>query len=194
MNGRWRSVVALCRTVHIYLTLFSLVLMIFFALTGVMLVHGDRLGLFEPSMTQVTGTIPASMLTEPDRLAIVEYLRSSLGAAGAMQSFESDADELRVVFNRPSRRDEAIISRSNGDVTLEVEEHGAAAILTDLHKDFASGPWWWVVVDVAGVLMLLGSLTGLVLWCTLPRRRVPGLAFIACGTIASIVAYLVLVP
>jgi len=44
------------------------------------------------------------------------------------------------------------------------------------------------------VLLVLGSLTGLILWISLPRRRVLGIVALVVGILASLGTYFFLVP
>ena len=102
------------RTLHIYLSMLGLVLMVFFALTGFMLNHSEWFGLDRARTRTVEGALPAGLLTGPDKLAVVEKLRADFGARGAMDSFDVQEDELRIAFKSPGRKVEAVIHRGNG--------------------------------------------------------------------------------
>ncbi len=180
------------RTLHIYLSLAGFALLLFFAVTGIVLVHSEAWGLEVATTRTVTGTVPTSMLDAGDRLALVERLRI-LGAAGALEAIETEAEQLRLVFARPGSRTEVTVSRQNGEVALAIESHGFSALLLDLHRGKQSG-LWWIAIDVAGLLWVVSSLTGIVLWVQLKKRRVLGTLALLGGGVLSWLGYLLLAP
>lgn len=182
------------RAVHIYLTMFALLLLLFFGATGFMLNHADWFGLEEVRTHTAQGALPQKMVDEIDKLAIVEKLRSDFGAQGALDSFEVEPEQLRVIFKRPATRTEASIARRDGRLQATTESHGTAAVLTDLHMGHGAGAAWRWVIDITALLLLGASLTGLTLWISLPRRRRVGLAALAVGLFASALTYVLLVP
>ncbi|HVR87053.1 MAG TPA: PepSY-associated TM helix domain-containing protein [Planctomycetota bacterium] len=189
-----RRLLSVSRTLHIYLTILACLLLLFFGSTGFMLNHSDWFGLEALRTRTREGTLPRSILTPVDRLAVVECLRSDLGAVGAVDSFESEPESLRIVFRRPGLRAEASVRLGDGHVELTTEERGTAALLTDLHKGAsAGGGWKWVIDGTAG-LLVLGSLTGLILWISLPRRRALGILALSVGLLSSAATYWLLVP
>src|SRR6185503_17592281 len=117
-----------------------------------------------------------------------------LGAAGAVDSFEEESESLRIVFKRPGMRAEASVRLADGHAELSVEARGTAALLTDLHKGASAGTSWKWVIDGTAILLVLGSLTGLILWISLPRRRALGIVALALGLLASLATYVLLVP
>ena len=188
---RWIGVV---RTLHIYLTLLSILLFLFFAATGFMLNHGEWFGLEEVVLEEQTGTIPHPMLTPLDRLGVVERLRAEFGATGALDAFEEEDGTLLVVFQSPRRRTEVEIQRTDGMTHVTTEMRGTVAMLARLHTGEDAGEGWSWLIDGASLLLLLASLRGLTLWLTLPSRRRVGLAALVTGVASFIVAYFALVP
>ena len=189
-----RQFLSLSRTLHIYLTMLVCLMLLFFGTTGFMLNHADWFGLEVLRAGTREGTMPKAILAPVDRLAVVERLRAELRAVGAVDSFEEEADQLRIVFKRPGFRAEATVVRADGRVTLSTEERGTAALLTDLHKGASAGNGWKWVIDGTAVLLVLGSLTGLILWISLPRRRALGIAALCVGLLGSAATYCLLVP
>ena len=180
------------RTLHIYLSLAGFALLLFFAVTGIVLVHSESWGLEVATTRTVTGSVPTSLVETGDRLALVERLRT-LGAAGALETLETEGEALRLVFARPGSRTEATVSRQNGEATLAIESHGFSALLLDLHRGKQSGRWW-IAIDVAGLLWVVSSLTGIVLWVQLRKRRALGALALFGGLVVSWVGYLFLAP
>lgn len=189
-----RMFLSISRTLHIYLTMLVALLLLFFGSTGFMLNHAEWFGLETIVNTTKEGTLPKTMLAPLDKLAVVEWLRAEMGVTGAMDSFDADADLIRVVFKRPGLRAEANIKVADGRVELAVEQRGTAALLTDLHKGASAGTGWKWVIDGTAVLLVLGSLTGLILWISLPKRRALGIVALIVGVAASLSTYFFLVP
>ncbi|MEP6834839.1 MAG: PepSY-associated TM helix domain-containing protein [Gemmatimonas sp.] len=172
------------RTIHIYLTMFAFLLMLFFALTGVVLNHEDWIA-GQTVTRDTTGVLPLELMKGPDKLMIVEHLRSDYGAIGAVSTFDDDPKSLHVELKGPGRHTEADIDRATGALKVSVERRGMLMRLDDLHRGKDSGhPWRWVI-DVSAALLFLGSLTGVLMWWALPRRRKWGVTAIIGGVVAT---------
>jgi hypothetical protein len=194
MGPAGRRFLSLSRTLHIYLTMLACLLLLFFGATGFMLNHTEAFGLEVLRTSTREGAVPRAALDPLDRLAVVEALRSDLGAVGAVDSFEAETDALRIVFRRPGLRSEATVRRADGHAELATEARGVASVLTDLHKGANAGAGWKWVIDGTSVLLVFGSLTGLILWISLPRRRAVGIVALAVGLLSSLAIYGLLVP
>ena len=182
------------RLVHIYLSMLGLLSVVFFSITGIMLNHEEWFGFAEPRIRKTEGTVPAALLTTPDKLGIVEKLRKDLGATGALDSFDVRDDELALVFKSPGRRTEATITRADGHAEVSIETHGFAGRFVELHRGTEAGPAWRLVIDATAILLLLSSFTGLVLWLLVPKWRPLGIvALVVCAGVCAVV-YLVFVP
>jgi hypothetical protein len=189
-----RTFVAWTRTIHIYLTMAALGLMLFFAVTGFTVNHEDWFGATTPRTRNVSGVTPAEWVKAEDRLRIVEHLRSQFGVNGAMTDFESDEEKFRVVFKGPGRVCEATISRPDGKTEVEIKSFGLAGRINDLHRGRDAGePWRWVI-DASAALILLAAATGVILWLALPKRRNVGIVALVLGVALSVAFYWALVP
>lgn len=185
MSPLRRALLKWARRVHLYLTLFTLALILLFAVTGFMLNHEDWFVSGEPATRVVQGTVADGLLSGPDRLAVVEALRNDFGAVGPLESFEEQDDALTVVFKRPGLRVEAVIRRPGGRAEVSFESKGLNGILLDLHRGKSTGWVWSLVIDGVCVGLVVTALTGLVLWSSLKDRGRPGLLVILAGAAAS---------
>jgi hypothetical protein len=195
----YRFVVKWARTFHVYLTLFGLMLLLFFAITGFMLNHDEWFGFEEHEVIEPTSSVPTGWVAkgkEPDKLAIVERLRKDHGARGEAKVDPIDAEdnEIRVNFLAPGRKTEAVIQREDGQMTVTHNVRGVVGVLTDLHRGKSSGPVWSVIIDSVAVLMLIISCTGLILWYSLRGRAHYGLVVIVLGLVVSVSVYYWFVP
>lgn len=194
------------RWLHIYLSMFSLAIVLFFSVTGLTLNHPNWFGANAMVRREVQGTLETRWLQgegdpdDPDpsrrvdRLAVVEALRERHGVRGAVSDFRVDDRECLVTFKGPGRSADAFINRETGHYDLELTAHGLVAVLNDLHKGRDSGPTWSVLVDVSAGFLTLISLTGLVLLLYLKLRRTPGLIVASLGTVGLIVLAYLFVP
>lgn len=182
------------RTLHIYVSMLGLCAILFFAATGFMLNHEEWFGFEEPSVRTVEGTLPAAILTGPDELAVAESLRKDFHATGLVDSFETYDDEIVVVFVSPGRRVQATIARPDGETELELESHGIAGRLVDLHRGGETGAAWRFLIDVTSVILVFAALSGLLLWSFVPKWRTIGLGAAIFSLAICGVVYFLLVP
>ena len=200
----------LMRWLHIYLSMFSLAVVLFFSVTGITLNHPDWFFSGAESTHEAEGEIkrrsgctsrgPRQPRTagEPDRqvskLEIVEHLRNAHAIHGALADFRVDEGECVVSFKGPGYAADAFIDRETGQYRLTETYHGFIAVINDLHKGRDTGPVWSVLIDVSAVLMTVISLTGLVLLFYLKLRRIPGVIVAVIGTVIAFVLYRLGVP
>lgn len=187
---RWA---ALARWLHLYLSVASFALVLFFAVTGLTLNHADWFdgasvtnefkGHLNPAWVKGTDT------TTVDKLALVEYLRSAYRIRGAVSDVRIDDREVSISFRGPGYTADAFIRRPAGLYRLTETKLGVVAVLNDLHKGRDTGRGWAWVIDVAAVFMTLVSVTGLLLLLVMKKRRVSGLWWVLAGAVASGVAY-----
>jgi len=115
MTQAHRWLIKWARTLHVYLTLFGFMLMLFFAVTGFMLNHENW---FLPTQT-TTGKIPAKLLGPPeDRDGIIEILRDQFGVQGDIDSFDAVEATIRVRFKSEDGVCEAVIQRADGETVV----------------------------------------------------------------------------
>ena len=189
-----RTFLAWTRTIHIYLTMAALGLMLFFAVTGFTVNHEDWFGATTPRVRNVSGMTPAEWVKAADKLRMVEHLRSAMGVSGAMTDFETNDDNYHVVFKGPGRVCEATIARPDGKTEVEFKTFGLWGRINDLHRGRDAGESWRWVIDASALLIVLASVTGVILWLALPKRRKLGIAWLVVGVGASYAFYWALVP
>ena len=182
------------RTFHIYLSMLGLLGILFFAATGLMLNHAEWFGMVEPRVRRIEGTLPLASLKDPDKLALVERLRSGFSVTGAIDSFETEEDQITIIFKAPARRTQAVIDRRGGRTQVMLESRGVAARFGELHRGVEAGSAWRLVIDAIAVVQIISALTGVLLWCLVPRWRPLGLVALALCGIACALVYAWLVP
>lgn len=188
-----RQVSAVARWLHIYLSMVSFVIVLFFSVTGLTLNHADWFG--DQSVTvDYAGNVNAAWVSPADtaainKLAVVEYLRTTHGIKGAMSDFRIDDRECAVSFRGPGYSADAFVERANGAYKLTETRMGVVAIINDLHKGRDTGRSWSWVIDGSAIFMTLISATGLILLLFLKKRRVAGLVLALLGLLVVYAVY-----
>ena len=179
------------RWLHTYLSMFGLVAVLFFSVTGITLNHPRWFYDGVAANVAAEGRVdPALLRGEVDKLGVVEHLRREHGVRGALASFTTEEDECVVTFKGPGYSADAFIRRPEGDYRLTEERHGFVAVINDLHKGRDAGPVWSAIVDLSAAMTALAAATGLFLLFYVKRRRAMGLMTALAGAVALIAAFL----
>ncbi len=158
MSRIHRWLLKTARTIHVYLTLFGLTLILFFAVTGFMLNHTEW---FLPDDAQLeamtrkqSGTLPRDRFpggklpvppeatgeaTGEEKLAVVEALRKEFDIRGEMSSFgfakdDNDKQQIKVEFKRAGGETVATIDVESAKTEVASTYQGWAMLATDLHR------------------------------------------------------------
>lgn len=169
------------RWLHIYTSMVSLIVVLFFAGTGVTLNHPDWL--VGERTEEVTGTLPAAWKTANgiDWLVVSEHLRAKYGVRGTVADRTEDERQAALAFRAPGYSADAYVDVRKGSYRLTVSYQGAIGMVNDLHRGRDAGRAWAWLIDVAGVFLVLLSLTGLGLLFYLRKVRLSGLVTLAAG-------------
>ena len=169
------------RWLHIYTSMVSLLVVLFFAATGVTLNHPDWLA--GERTEEVTGTLPATWKTAKgiDWLVVAEHLRAAHGVHGTVADRREDDREGSLTFRAPGYSADAFIDIGDGSYKLTVSYQGAVGVLNDLHRGRDAGNAWAWLIDVSGVFLVFLSLTGLGLLFYLRKVRIKGLVVMTAG-------------
>ena len=189
-----RKFLAWCRTIHIYLTMLGLGVLLFFGLTGFTVNHEDWFGATRPRLREAQGRMPVDLLQRKDSLRVVEELRKSFGITGALTDFEDLEDKISAGFKEPGQTWEVEIEKAGGKISVHQEVFNFAAVINNLHRGRYTGRAWSWVIDVSALLIVVACATGLILWLVLPTRRKLGLAAVALGTAGTLLIYFLWVP
>jgi hypothetical protein len=180
------------RWLHTYISLVTLLIVLFFSITGFTLNHAEW---SSGGLTQkeVTGTIDVKWLniTAPDKLNIAEKLREDHSLRGHVDELRIDDRECTVMFKAPGYAADAFIDVKTGQYQMTILEEGKLAVMNDLHKGRYTGKVWDILIDAAAILLTTISLTGLGLLFFLKRIRTGGLLVVAAGALLLIAAVVI---
>ena len=180
-----RQTASFSRWLHLYLSMLSFGVVLFFAVTGLTLNHADWFD-GQAVETKRPGILPAAWVSTPDtarlkKLEVVELLRSKYGVKGAVSAFLIEDDQCSVSFKGPGYSADAFINRQDGTFQLTEQRLGLVAVLNDLHKGRDSGKGWSWVIDVSAGFLTIVSLSGLVMLFFLKNKRVRGILVAVAG-------------
>lgn len=188
-----RSVAHWALLAHIYISMAGLTLAVLFGATGLTLNHED-FGFSHPHVTTSEMTLDKNFVAHANQATIEHYLGKKLGMRSLSTDYHDDADQIQVTYAIPGARTIVTINRKDGSAEVEKETRGLLGRLGDLHKGFDTGRVWSWTIDVAAVLIVVSSLTGIVTLMALRHRRRLGFTIGAFGVLTVFMIYLLWVP
>ena len=192
----YRKLLQHSRTLHTYLSMLAVVLFLFFGVTGFMLNHAEWFGLDTTQTTTRDLPLNAGLISGKDKLALVEFLRAQGPVAGAVQPFEfpGEGEAFHLAFKSPRSQTDVDIDVSTSVASISTETRGVMGLLTRLHTARDAGLPWQLLLDATSILLVVASITGIVLWQSLPKRRALGFVALGVSAIAMVGVYVALVP
>ena len=190
MNSKW--IAKWSRWLHIYLSMFSFMIVLFFSVTGLTLNHAD---FFQKTrVKEYTGSIDSSWLNTTDtfkikKLEISEFFRTKYAIKATLADFRIDDREIGLAYKGPGYEASVFINRENAQYQLTETNQGLMGFFNDLHKGRDTGKTWLWIIDGSAILMTVISLTGLALLLFLKKRRNAGLLIAIVGLILVVSIY-----
>lgn len=183
------------RWLHVYTSMVSLAVVLFFGVTGLTLNHPQWTLGDDVDRATYTGTLPADYRTGDvvDFLVVSEFVRAEHDVSGRVSEHRLDGDEGTISYRAPGYAAELVFDVDSGAYTLDVEQQGFVGVINDLHKGRdAPGAWKWVI-DISAVMLVLVALTGLGIQLLQRRRRVRAVVLATLGLALTVVLVLVAV-
>lgn len=175
------------RWAHVYLSMLSLLIVLFFGITGITLNHPDWTFGTEPSRITTDGVLPSGAVngTDVEWLTVSEYLRNEHGVKGEVTNFTSDEVEGNISFKGPGYGAEVFFDIPGGEFSLSEQKQGWITVINDLHKGRDTKTSWRWVIDLSGVLLVFVGATGLGIQLFMRKRRVSALSWAVIGTVVA---------
>jgi hypothetical protein len=178
---------------HIYISTAGFTLSLLFGATGLTLNHQD-FGFSDPQISRSQIALDKNVVNKADHAALDQSLRQKLGIRSPSTDYHDDPDQIQITFAVPGARTVVTINRVDGKGQVEKENRGLLGKLDDLHKGFDAGNVWYWTVDVAAMLLVISSLTGMVTLVALRARRRTGFIVCALGVLTVLAIYVIWVP
>ncbi|MCA9128536.1 MAG: PepSY-associated TM helix domain-containing protein [Planctomycetales bacterium] len=203
-SKRYKRVLASwSRWLHIYLSMFGSVAILFFSVTGLTLNHPEWF--FVEHQSQHSGHLDKALVNnggnppenwdEVDfghqvaKLEVAELLRTQLNLHGQVTDFLTFEDECEVTFQGPGYASTTRIDRSTGDFTVNTISNDLVTIMNDLHKGRHTGLSWSWLIDISAVIGTLIGISGFVLIFFLKLKRTSGIITALAGAVVVWVLY-----
>ena len=178
------------RWLHVYTSMISLIIVLFFGLTGLTLNHPDWTLGDKVDRTTDSGTLPANYLDSSgnvDFLAVSEFARSEFDVSGSVTDHYLDGDDGAISYKAPGYAADITFSASKGTFEIVIEQQGFVGVMNDLHKGRDAPSSWKWVIDLSALLLVVVSVTGLGIQLFQRKRRTRALIFAAAGLVVTIV-------
>ncbi|MGZ3965160.1 MAG: PepSY-associated TM helix domain-containing protein [Mucilaginibacter sp.] len=198
-KAAWKKrTILVSRWLHIYLSMVSFVVILFFAVTGLTLNHVEWFDGKE-QVKKFTGQVPLKWIKVKDTAAIakfeiVRFLKQANHVKGDIGDFIIDDNQCTLSFKRPGYSADAFINRETGAYKLTETSLGIVAVMNDLHKGRDAGKKWSYLIDIAAIFLTVLSLTGLVMLAFIKKKRFNGFILLVVGAIICYLIYYFLVP
>ena len=193
-----KKIASSSRWLHIYLSMVSFFILLFFAVTGLTLNHTEWFADQQVTKT-FNGSLNKSWVSGKDsttiaRLEIVEFVRKQHAIGGAVSEFTTDENQCAISFSGPGYSADVFVNKEDGSYEISETKTGLFGIINDLHKGRDSGNAWKWLIDISAILMTVVSLSGLVMLFFLKKKRLAGIILMIVGTLISLIVYLLWVP
>lgn len=178
----------LTRLLHSWLSMATMLVVLFFALTGLLLHHPEWTFGTAPHTTQVSGALPSGSIVSrtPNFLDISEYLRTEQGAAGQVSDYGASGNTGRLAYSGPGYSANVTFDLDTGSFTMTTTRYGWVSYLSDLHRGSNTSSAWGWVIDIAAVGLALVALTGVVLQLLIRKKRTTALVLLGVGVVVGV--------
>jgi hypothetical protein len=198
----WRrhAMVQWLRRVHGWIGLWGAVLGLLFGITGVLLNHRAVMKMPMAKTDERNLQLKAPVPAPASAAVLADWVRERLHIrerAGRVREEPSrpvpwgDRDLVQparwsAIIATPARSYQVEYWVGNEFVSVRLVDANLLATLNNLHKGVGLGVPWVLLADTIGGAMVLLSLTGVLLWTQLHRRRLIGLLIAASSVTATV--------
>ena len=172
----------------------ALLVVLFFAGTGILLNHPSWTFGTETTTETIEGTFPFStdLVSDDgtaqgvDFLTISEYVRSEHGVIGEVDFFGTTAGQGSIAYRNPGYAADLFFELDDATYELRVEQQGWVAAVSDLHQGSDTGSAWRLLIDITAGFLVLIAISGLVMQFFLKKRRRSAFVMVGTGIAVSV--------
>ena len=163
--------------------MFSLLLTLFFSVTGITLNHPEWTFGIREAHAEYSGTLPSGWKTgsDPNWLKIAEFLRDKHHLHGIAKDNRMDDRDGSLSFKAPGYSADCNFDVKSGEYKVAVTSQGPVNVLNDLHRGRDTEKKWNWMVDASGIFLVVISLTGLGILLYLKKMRTSALVTMVFG-------------
>ncbi len=169
--------------------MFSLLVMLFFGITGITLNHPDWVFGGEVVETTASGVLPAESHTSDgvEFLSVSEFVRQEHDVGGEVVDFGiDDGGQGSISYRGPGYAADLFFDTGSGAYELTVSEDGFVGTMNALHQGRDAGSVWRLIIDISGVLLVVIALTGLGIQLFMKKRRFSAMTWSVVGAVATV--------
>jgi len=185
------------RRLHIYISMALLLVVLFFAITGITLNRPHLFVSEQPQKELIILNVPGNTFSlengrlQLDKAQLLQFLSVEGNLSGKPSEIQifSEVEEGELVegeisldYKGPGFNSTVFIDLVNQEAEIETTYYGVIAVLNDLH------------IDVSAILMLFFALTGVCLLVPKKKSFRLGLKWTAFGSIVSVLIFIFAVP
>jgi hypothetical protein len=198
-RSRRATVLKWLRKTHGWIGLWGAALGLLFGTSGILLNHRDLLKIPAVQKQESTVQLPLPSPAPANAEAMATWLQQSL--ALTREPGKVKAEKARPVawgdksvtqparwsasFTGPASSVQAEYWVGNSFVTVKRSETNAFGVLSNMHKGTGMGIGWILLVDTLAGSIILLSITGVLLWALMTKKRMVGTA-IGMGSLAML--------
>lgn len=165
----------LLRAWHGYLSAFAFLILLFFAVTGILLNHPTLSQAKPPMLTQayveLTPVQIHALETSPEPgEELLNIAAAHARLEGKLVNAQRDGDEVLIRLQGIRGGSLVQADLKTGKVDISVDRQYFLAVVGELHRTERAGPAWQVFVDLVAILLIAVAVLGLGLFISMRHR------------------------
>ncbi|WP_426116599.1 PepSY-associated TM helix domain-containing protein [Massilia sp. PWRC2] len=194
-HGRKAAVLKWLRKTHGWIGLWGAALGLLFGTSGILLNHRALLKIPAAQSEESTVQLPLPVPAPRDAEAMAQWLKQSLSIAAPATKVKQDKAKAvawgdaavtqparwSASFTTPASSVQAEYWVGNSFVSVKRSDTNAFGVISNLHKGTGMGVAWILLVDTLAGSIILLSITGVLLWTLMNKKRLVGAAI---GTVS----------
>jgi len=190
-----RNLVNWSRTIHVYLSIVLLIVLVFFSITGITLNHAELMVAEPQTEVRTLDNLPVLPLDDNgmifDSPELAAYVRDEFGIRLEFADLTIAEPFVTIEYDGPGYQALVEIDQELGEIYAESTDYGLVAVLNDLHKGRYTHIVWNALIDISGIILVIFSLAGFVLLLPNKFRFRKVLKYSVVGIVISVAAYFI---
>lgn len=190
-----RTLVNWSRTIHVYLSIALLIVLIFFSITGITLNHAELMTGEPQTESRTLEALPDLPRNEEGMIAqspeLAAWLKTEFNIRLEFANVVYDNPFLTINYDGPGRVALVEFDHDFNEVYTENTDYGLVAVLNDLHKGRYTHLVWNALIDISAIVLTIFSLAGFVLLLPNKFRFRKVVKYSVIGTVISTLAYFI---
>jgi len=190
-----RNLVNWSRTIHVYLSIALLIVLVFFSITGITLNHAELMVAEPQTEVRTLDNLPVLPLDDNgmifDSPELAAYVRDEFGIRLEFAGLTIAEPFVTIEYDGPGYQALVEIDQELGEIYAESTDYGLVAVLNDLHKGRYTHIVWNALIDISGIILVIFSLAGFVLLLPNKFRFRKVLKYSMVGIVISVAAYFI---